>query len=299
MRARIRRRQRIRRLTILITIVIIAVSLGVGIYLVSLASQATGLDRYINQTVSSSNLVSLQRASFQPYGPAPAAAMQSYVQKYGGAPFTTNGKPVVVFIGGEFCQYCAIERWAIVMTLMRFGNFTSLHYMTAATNEGDYATYTFVGSSYSSNYVAFRAYEAEDRARNQLQTVPSNYSAVWTHFGNGFPFIDFGNTYVIPSSVLASPSLLAGKNWTQIISDVSTSDDTGLQLREAANLFTALICKVTQGSPVGICSASPIGTTITSIAGPASRGSAVEPFGVQVRPSLAASPSQRVIQKCA
>ncbi|HEV2225222.1 MAG TPA: hypothetical protein VGR56_00290, partial [Nitrososphaerales archaeon] len=57
-----------------------------------------------------------------------------------------------------------------------------------------------------------------------------------------------------------------------------------LQLREAANLFTALICKVTQGSPAGICSASPVGTIITSIAGPAARGSAVELFGLQVRP---------------
>jgi hypothetical protein len=66
MRARMKRRQRIRRFTILITIAIIAVSLGVGIYLVSLASQPTGLDKYINQSVSSSNLAAFQRTSFQP-----------------------------------------------------------------------------------------------------------------------------------------------------------------------------------------------------------------------------------------
>jgi hypothetical protein len=279
-----KRRQRIRRITIVITIVIIAVSLGVGIYLVSLASQPTGLDRYIHQSVSSSNLVALQRTSFQPYGQAPTASMQGYVQKYGGTPFASGGKPTVVFIGGEFCQFCAIERWALIVSLMRFGNFTTLHYMTAGTTEGDYATFTFVGSSYSSSYIAFRAYEASDRDRNPLQTVPSNYSAVWNHYGSGFPFIDFGNTYVIPSSVLASPSLLAGKNWTQITSDISSSDDTGLQIKEAANLFTALICKVTQGSPAGVCSAIPIGSLIVSIAGPSSLGSAVQLFRVQVRP---------------
>jgi hypothetical protein len=210
--------------------------------------------------------------------------MQGYVQKYGGTPFASGGKPVVVFIGGEFCQFCAIERWAIIISLMRFGNFTSLHYMTAGAAEGDYATFTFVGSSYSSSYIAFRPYEAANRADSSLQTVPANYSAVWSHFGSGFPFIDFGNTYVIPSSVLASPSLLAGKNWTQIISGISTSDDTGLQIKEAANLFTALICKVTQGSPAGVCAASPIVSIIASIAGPTPRGLIVELFRAQVRP---------------
>jgi Domain of unknown function (DUF929) len=267
-----KRRQQMRRLTILITIVIIAVSLGIGIYLVSLASQPTGLDKSINQPVSSFTLVALQKTSFQPYGPAPTAAMQGVVQKYSGTAFSSNGKPVVVFIGGEFCQYCAIERWALVMTLMRFGNFTSLNYMTAAVSEGDYATYTFVGSSYSSSYIAFRSYEAADRSDTPLQSVPANYSAVWSHFGSGFPFVDVGNNYVSPSSLLANPSILSGKNWTQIISGISTSDDTGLQIREAANLLTAVICKVTQGSPSSVCAASPISSIVASIAGPAQQG---------------------------
>jgi hypothetical protein len=267
-----KRKQRIRRFTILITIAVIAGSLGVGIYLVSLASQPTSLDKYINQSVSSSNLAALRRTSFQPFGPASTAAMQGYVQKYGGTPFVSDGKPVVVFIGGEFCQFCAIERWALVISLMRFGNFTSLHYMTAGSTEGDYATFTFVGSSYSSSFIAFRPYEAADRDRNSFQTVPSNYSAVWNHYSSGFPFIDFGNTYVIPSSVLASPGVLANKNWTQIISEISASDDTGLQIKEAANLFTAIICKVTQGSPVGVCAASPINSIAVSIAGPFNQG---------------------------
>jgi len=296
MRARMKRRQQMRRLTIIITIVIIAVSLGVGIYLVSLASQPTGLDKYINQTATSSNLVALQRTTFQPYGPAPTVAMQGGVQKYGGSPFASNGKPVVVYIGGEFCPYCATERWALIMTLMRFGNFTGLHYMTSSATEGDYATFTFVGSSYSSNYIAFRAYEASDRDRNPLQTVPSNYSAVWSHYGSGFPFIDFGNTYVTPSSVLASPSILTGKNWTQIISGISSGDDTGLQIKEAANLFTAVICKVTQGTPNGVCSASPISSIIASIAGPAQQGLTIGILSGSA-PMSAAARVPRLIQR--
>ncbi len=202
--------------------------------------------------------------------------MQSVVQKYGGTPFVSNGRPVIVYVGGEFCQYCAIERWAIVIALDRFGNVTNLHYMTSAGDEGDYATFTFVGSHYTSNYIAFRPYEAADRLSSPLQSVPSNYSAVWNHYGSGFPFVDFGNTYVTPNSLIGNPSILAGKNWTSIISGISASDGTGVQIREAANLITALICKVTLGSPASVCSASPISSQTAALLGPTPAGLGIE-----------------------
>jgi hypothetical protein len=137
MRTRIKRRQRVRRLTILATLLIVVASLAVGTYLVSISNGGTSRDSKINQPVSSSDLASLQRASFQPYGPAPAVDMQNTEQRTSGSPYLSNGKPVVLYIGAEFCQYCAIERWALIMALMRFGNFTSLHYMTSAPSEGD------------------------------------------------------------------------------------------------------------------------------------------------------------------
>ena len=158
------------------------------------------------------------------------------------------------------------------MALERFGNFTNLRYTTSADDEGDFATYTFVGSSYTSNYIAFRPYEEEDRAQNPLQTVPSNYTAVWTNFGSGFPFVNFGNTYVLKGSLLADPGMLTGKNWTAIFNDISTSDSTGVQIREAANLMTGVICKITQGAPVAVCSAPPIGVVTSGISGPAQAG---------------------------
>ena len=35
----------------------------------------------------------------------------------------TDGKPLVVFVGAEYCPYCAAERWVMVMWLSRFGTF--------------------------------------------------------------------------------------------------------------------------------------------------------------------------------
>ena len=272
MRARQKKRQQMRRMTIIITIVIIAASLAIGIYFVATANGASVLDKQIGQPVSSADMASLQSAGDQPYGPAPTTNMQAAVYKFASTPYISNGKPVVVYIGAEYCPYCAVERWAIIMALERFGNFTNLRYTTSADDEGDFATYTFVGSSYTSNYIAFRPYEEEDRAQNPLQTVPSNYTAVWTNFGSGFPFVNFGNTYVLKGSLLADPGILTGKNWTAIFNDISTSDSSGVQIREAANLMTGVICKITQGAPVVVCSAPPIGVVTSGISGPAQAG---------------------------
>lgn len=268
MRARQKKRQQTRRLTIIITVVIIAISIAVGVYFVSTANGSTTLDQYDGQPISSAVAASLQAVSTQPYGPAATSVMQSYVQSYGGSQYISNGKPEVVFIGGEFCPYCAVERWAIVMALERFGNFTNLHYMTSANDEGDYATLTFVGSSYTSSYIAFRPFEAEDRSGANLQTVPSNYSAVWSNFGSGFPFLDFENAYVIKDSLLAAPQILAGKNWTAILNDIGTSDSVGLQIREAANMITGVICQVTNQTPAAVCTAPDIITSSSTLSGP-------------------------------
>lgn len=272
MRARIKRRQRTRRITILATILIIAVSLVVGIYFVYTANQGSKLDAFDGLPVSSADMSSLAKVSAQPYGLAAPTSMQNVLQKYGGTPFVSAGKPTVVYVGGEYCPYCAVERWSLVMALMRFGNFTDLRYSTSSNTEGDYATFTFVGSTYTSQHISFRPYEAYDRSYNALQTVPSNYSSIWTSKGGGIPFLDFGNAYVTSGSIPGDYTILAGKNWTSIISDISTSDAVGVQIRQGANLITAVICKITQGAPANVCSASPINSQISGIAGPVPAG---------------------------
>ena len=42
------------------------------------------------------------------------------------APLTKDGKPLLVYIGAEYCPYCAASRWALVIALSRFGKFTGL-----------------------------------------------------------------------------------------------------------------------------------------------------------------------------
>lgn len=56
----------------------------------------------------------------------------NFPKNISGAPLEINGKPAVVYITAEFCPYCAIERWGLVIALMRFGNFTDSHTPQAA-----------------------------------------------------------------------------------------------------------------------------------------------------------------------
>lgn len=280
MRARMKRRQRIKRLTILATLIIIIASLVLGIYFVSLASAPSGIDKMDGVAVSSTDLSTLYRLSLQPYGPAPTSSISGTVKSYSGTPFTSSGKPIVVYIGAEFCEYCAVTRWGLILALMRFGNFTGLEYMTSSAADFDLPTFTFVASHYTSQYLAFQPFEYEDRSGAALTSVPSNYTTIWqAENGGSFPFIDFGNQYVATSSILSVPTILQNKNWTQIYSEVSTGDSTGLEIKESANLITGVICKLTNGAPGSICGASSINTVTSSLASPTSASLAFDSPG--------------------
>ena len=41
----------------------------------------------------------------------------------GAKPLTANGKPEVLYVGAEYCPFCATERWAMTVALSRFGTF--------------------------------------------------------------------------------------------------------------------------------------------------------------------------------
>lgn len=264
-----KRRQRNRRIAVVLSLAVVVALIVVVVYTATLAANSS-LDSKDNQLVSSQDLAGLLAAGAQPYGPAPTSSMLKAVHSNTGTSWTTDGKPIVVYVGAEYCMYCALQRWAMVVALSRFGNFSGLQYMTSASNEEDLPTFTFVGSTYTSSYIVFRPYEMYDNSvsHNALQTVPSNYTAVFQQYGGGFPFLDFGNAYVVSGSLVPSTAVLQGKDWASVISSIASSDSNGIQIREAANMITALICKVTNGSPASVCDAVPIGAATSAIAGP-------------------------------
>jgi len=68
----------------------------------------------------------------------------------------TNG--VVSYVGGEYCPYCAIQRWALLVALSKFGSFTNLDGQVISSSTDVYpglASWSFVGAKYSSPYFTF------------------------------------------------------------------------------------------------------------------------------------------------
>src|SRR6185437_5791132 len=53
-----------------------------------------------------------------------------------GAALTSGGKPEVLYIGAEYCPYCAAERWAMVVALSHFGTLSGLGLTHSAAANG-------------------------------------------------------------------------------------------------------------------------------------------------------------------
>jgi thiol-disulfide isomerase/thioredoxin len=177
----------------------------------------------------------------------------------------SGGKPEMLYIGAEFCPYCAAERWAMAVALSRFGTFTvpprGFHSSKTDTDPNT-PTLTFYKTSYTSPYLTFTPVENETVDRTPLQNTTSAQQALWVKYdstsggGVGYPFIDFGNKYVIKEPSY-DPGVLAGLSWAQVASDLHNPSSPVAQGADGtANLITAAICKMTGDKPGSVCTSA-------------------------------------------
>lgn len=78
-----------------------------------------------------------------------------------GKALTRNGKPLVVYLGAEYCPYCAATRWPLTIALSRFGTFSGLQ-ITASTPLDVYSsthTLSYATAKYHSQYLTFDSTE--------------------------------------------------------------------------------------------------------------------------------------------
>lgn len=177
-----------------------------------------------------------------------------------------DGKPTLLFIGAEFCPICATERWPMTIALSHFGTFSNLSTTHSAKNDGDIPTWTYYGSTYTSPYLNFQAYEVETNTDKPLQNPPANLVTLWSTFFGGqeeFPFIDFNQKYVFSTEQLLD-STLEGNSFQTILSSVGDNRSAiGSQIDAAAAVFTHYLCGITGDRPADVCSAvSSLPTTI-------------------------------------
>ena len=105
------------------------------------------------------------------------------------------GKPEVLFVGAEYCPFCAAERWPLIVALSRFGHFTGFKNMQSAQLSvfPDTQTFSFVGSTYTSRYLAFTGVELYSDAVDahgafaRIATLTPVQTALVARYGSGRP----------------------------------------------------------------------------------------------------------------
>ena len=192
-------------------------------------------------------------------------------------PLTSGGKPEMLYMGAEYCPYCAAERWSMIVALSRFGTFSGLAAIHSAAADGggqaepypNTPTWTFVNANYTSNYLTFQHVEentnipdASNGFYTALQTPTSAQQALLQKYDNkpysqvaagSIPFIDFGNKSMIVGASY-NPQVLAGKTWAQIAAALKTPSSPIAQAVDGtANYITAAICQLTGNQPASAC----------------------------------------------
>jgi hypothetical protein len=199
----------------------------------------------------------------------------------GGAALTANGKPEMLYMGAEYCPYCAAERWSMIVALSRFGTFSGLSTVHSASVNGNgqsepypnTPTWTFHGASYTSQYVTFTPVEMQTNVPDKstgsytnLETPTKDQQALLNKYDvppyvpsgsqGAIPFLDFGNKYLIAGASY-NPQVLSGLTWAQIASDLKNpNSQVAKAIGGTANYMTAAICKMTGNQPASACTAT-------------------------------------------
>ncbi len=177
-------------------------------------------------------------------------------------PLNSAGKPELLYIGAEFCPFCAAERWPMIIALSKFGTFTNLQQTHSAVTDGDVGTWSFYGSTYTSPYLTFTSVENETNTYKTLEQPTASEQAIWTanetkYLGQGgsYPFIDIAGKYLMLSAQY-DDSIVYNKSFSAILSTVGSNNNTvGASIDASAAAMTKYICDVTGNKPSTVCSA--------------------------------------------
>lgn len=186
----------------------------------------------------------------------------------------SNGKPEVFYMGGEFCPFCAAERWAMIASLSRFGTLTGLETMQSSSTDADPSTqtFTFVNAQYKSPYITFETREIYSNQENSagtgyaiLQPLTKAQTALVKKYdiskytggsatqSGSIPFVDIGNRFIVAGSSY-SPSTLQGLSRSQIASALSDPKDPATKaIVASSNYISASICSTDGGKPASVC----------------------------------------------
>jgi hypothetical protein len=259
-------------------ILAILLVVGIFIYIATRGGTASGVNRQPVPEAVLQGVTSVSDPTFANVGtgeipnPFTATGGSSGFSK---VPILRNsaGKPIFLYVGAEYCPYCAAERWAMVIALSRFGTFTNLHIISSSSSDvfPNTPTFTFYKSTYSSPYIEFQPVEVQDRNGNALETMTAAQTQLFNKYNTGqsYPFLDVGNQYIAIGASFKN-EVLTDQDWQSIAKLLNNpSSNVTQSVVGTANYITAAICQITGNKPANVCSAAPIPAIEKTIGKPA------------------------------
>ena len=180
-------------------------------------------------------------------------------------------KPGVVYIGAEYCPYCAAQRWAVVASLSRFGTFSNLQVTDSSSTDvfPNTPSLSFHKATFSSPYLVVQGVEQYSnvpdpgKGYKKLQDLTKAQVALITKYDTAkylpgaspgsIPFLDMGNRFLVAGSSF-SPSILSGLSRPEIASGLSDPTNPATQaIIATSNYLSASICATTNQQPSSVC----------------------------------------------
>lgn len=205
---------------------------------------------------------------------SPTVTVKAPVAIKGQPTLTSNGKPEVFYMGGEFCPYCAAERWAMVTAFSRFGTLSGLKTMESSATDVDPSTQTFsfVDAHLTSSDITLTTREYYSNQLNSAGTGylvlqpltkseqalvskydTAKYTGGSTTSSGSIPFVDIGNKFLVAGASY-SPTILQGLKRTAIAANLSTPKNVVTKaIIASANYLSASICSIDGQSPAAVC----------------------------------------------
>jgi len=190
---------------------------------------------------------------------------------------TSGGLPEFLYMGGEYCPYCAAERWSLVMALSKFGTFSNLRGTSSSATDvyPSTPTFSFYGSSFKSKYVSFVADEmyknyGQDASTGvwpTLQKPTAQQTALITQYdappytesseAGGIPFMYLGGRFVEIGPQYVATSLSGDQFDTAAALQTSGTNTTSKDAEASAGYLVGDICALTKDKPASVCSQVP------------------------------------------
>ena len=157
-----------------------------------------------------------------------------------------NGRLFIFFVGAGYCPFCAVERWAIVRALQRFGEWVGLEPSRSASKDEAFLnvpTYDLTKAKYTSDLIQFVGRETDDREFHPLQKLTEEETGLVHKFNPDecIPFLLIAGRYMQIGSGI-SPKLFVGHSFDQIQELTDTESEIGNAVKSEMNVITALLC---------------------------------------------------------